>query len=78
MLQMPQCSVPGCHTDGGHRFPKDCDGNYNKAWLIAIKRLEPTSGSIEKLWVPSKNSLVCHLHFKPSDYTPTLLGKFLQ
>ena len=56
------CSVPECHNRGGHSFP--ADPKLRKAWIYAIKR------GIDRfnLWEPKEHSVVCHTHFKESDY----------
>ena len=65
------CCVPECKNTGtGHRFPKDPD--MRKRWILAIKRLDPTT---KKPWQPSKTSVVCKNHFVEDDYNNTLLGK---
>ena len=62
--KMPQCSVPGCTTQGGHKFPIGVE--KCKEWVVAIQREEV--GKRGKLWVPCKNARVCHGHFDASDY----------
>lgn len=64
------CVVPGCSTGYGsskvpegvtqHQIPKD--PLRRLAWQKAIPRED---------WVPSDRSLVCSLHFTPSDYEET-------
>lgn len=61
------CVVPGCSFRGGHRFPSE--KLLQKAWLIAIKRVN--SGSKNRLWTPTESSVVNAAHFLPSDYKDT-------
>ena len=61
---MPQCSVPGCTQQGGHKFPND--SLLRKAWIIAIKRDHP--GKKGKMWIPCQTARVCHSHFKDDDF----------
>lgn len=63
-----RCCVPGCSEYGGHKFPTDPD--LCLRWRVAIKR----SSSKKGLWKPGKHDVVCHQHFKASDYKETLLG----
>ncbi|XP_014677871.1 PREDICTED: ufm1-specific protease 1-like isoform X2 [Priapulus caudatus] len=64
------CAVPLCNRSGGHMFPKDDE--LCKKWVVAIKRLKPDS---KQLWQPGKYHVVCHRHFKETDYKPPgLLG----
>ncbi|XP_052227343.1 uncharacterized protein LOC127842053 [Dreissena polymorpha] len=64
------CSVPGCHERGGHEYPSD---PIRKAtWVQAVRRLDENT---PKLWTPTKSSVVCKKHFKPSDYVKeTIIG----
>lgn len=63
------CCVPLCTSQGGHKFPRDPTMRWR--WQLAIKRLDPTSN---KVWSPTKSSVVCSRHFNPDDYVDTLLG----
>ena len=69
---MPRyCCVPMCKSAvGGHLFP--ADRTLRQQWIVAIGRVD--SSSQHKLWTPSPHSVVCHKHFKESDYQETLLG----
>lgn len=58
------CCVPNCSNRGGHLFPKD--EKLKKIWIRAIKR--NMEDNKHQLWKPSKTSVVCKLHFIPSDY----------
>ena len=58
------CSVPHCSNRGGHVFPKD--EKLKKKWIKAIKR--NMDRNKYQLWNPTKTSVVCKLHFLPSDY----------
>jgi len=65
------CCVPMCKSAiGGHHFPSD--QTLRQRWIVAIDRVD--SSSQHKLWTPSRHSVVCHKHFKESDYRETLLG----
>lgn len=69
---MPQCSVPECSKQGGHKFPEDV--KLRKAWVLAIKRSDSVNKT--KLWTPAKHARVCHLHFKETDFhTQSTHGK---
>ena len=63
---MPQCSVPGCSNQGGHKFPADKD--MKKKWIVAIRRGEDGVGGTGKLWQPTVCARVCHFHFTATDY----------
>ena len=56
------CCVPQCNGLGGFIFPKD--NELRKKWLIAIKREDYN----KCLWRPSEHSVVCHRHFKATDF----------
>ncbi|CAC5417615.1 unnamed protein product [Mytilus coruscus] len=58
------CCVPNCSNRGGHVFPQN--EKIKKKWIKAIKR--NMDGNRYRLWKPSKTSVVCKLHFLPSDY----------
>ncbi|CAC5390070.1 unnamed protein product [Mytilus coruscus] len=58
------CCVPNCSNRGGHVFLKN--EKIKKKWIRAIKR--NMNGNKYQLWKPSKISVVCKLHFLPSDY----------
>lgn len=58
------CCVPLCSGRGGASFPQDPASK--NAWRLAIKRLDPES--LTKLWMPTKNARVCHVHFKETDF----------
>jgi hypothetical protein len=58
------CFVPHCSNRGGHVFPKD--EKLKKKWIEAIKR--NMDRNKYQLWNPTKTSVVCKLHFLPSDY----------
>lgn len=60
--------MPGYSEYGGHQIPTDPDLCFR--WKVAIKR----SSSKKALWKPGKHDVVCHQHFKASDYKETLLG----
>ncbi|CAC5426673.1 unnamed protein product [Mytilus coruscus] len=67
------CCVPNCSNRGGHVFPKN--EKLKKKWIKAIKR--NMDGNRYRLWKPSKTSVVCKLHFLPSDYkSETTCGKY--
>jgi len=68
---MPQyCCVPLCTSNkGGHRFPRNSD--LKSKWIVAIKRADERT---KKLWTPGALDVVCRDHFRPDDYTETLLG----
>jgi len=51
------CCVPLCNGRGGHKFPKE--KTLRKKWLAAIKRDK---------WMPTDATVVCHRHFKSSNY----------
>lgn len=71
---MPQCSVPGCTKQGGHKFPRK-NPQLLKKWQVAIKREEP--GKPGKLWQPGLSARVCSLHFNDDDYkTLNYYGNF--
>ena len=66
------CSVLHCSNKGGHVFLKD--EKLKKKWIKAIKR--NMDRNKYQLWNPTKTSIVCKLHFPPSDYTSeTTCGK---
>ena len=65
------CCVPGCNSDSRyennnteviwfHSFPSD--KTIRKAWIIKIRRDEGPLFNI------TRSTVVCSLHFKPSDY----------
>jgi hypothetical protein len=56
--------VPHCSNRGGHVFPKD--EKLKKKWIKVIKR--NMDRNKYQLWNPTKTSVVCKLHFLPSDY----------
>ncbi|CAC5413894.1 unnamed protein product [Mytilus coruscus] len=56
------CSVPRCSNCGGYVFPKD--EKLKKKWIKAIRR----NSDKNKYWKPSKSSVVCRFHFKPTDF----------
>jgi len=56
------CVVPNCNVRGGFQFPKA--KALAKKWSKAIRRL----GVKNKLWMPSKSSVVCRRHFKDHDF----------
>ena len=58
----PNCCVPKCTQTGGFVFPKDKD--LKRKWQVAIKRVDEN----KRLWQPSEHSIVCHKHFKSSDF----------
>ena len=65
---MPQCSVPLCTNQGGHRFPK-ARPQVLRDWLIKIKRDRPDrQGTI---WVPGPAAVVCKSHFTEDSYVQT-------
>nr|XP_022307632.1 THAP domain-containing protein 6-like [Crassostrea virginica] len=64
------CCVPGCGRFNGHRFPKD--KNLHLQWRVAIRRVDPKT---KKLWYPGKEDVVCHFHFRESDYRKTESGQ---
>lgn len=66
-----RCCVPGCSSTGGHRFPVDVAMELK--WRVAVRR----QGVNKSLWKPGKGAVVCHQHFKPSDYKSTLLGRHI-
>lgn len=51
------CAVVYCTGKKGHKFPQDI--RERKKWIMAVNR---------KNWKPSKNSIICHSHFKSDDY----------
>ena len=67
-----KCCVPKCRTGLSsninnekvfrHRFPTD--GNMMQQWIRNIPR---------KNWIPNKNSVVCSLHFLPTDFSTNRL-----
>ena len=59
---MRYCCVPKCNGTGGFLFPKNPE--VQKKWRIAIKRVNEKKA----VWVPSKYSVVCELHFTESDF----------
>lgn len=66
------CSVPQCSYRGGHVFPKD--EKLKKNWIKAIRR----NSDKNKYWKPSKTSVICRSHFKPTDFIlETSRGKFI-
>lgn len=70
---MPQCSVPGCTKQGGHKFRLSNKPLLDK-WIVAIKREE--HGKKGRLWKRPKTR-VCHEHFDAIDYkTTNYYGKY--
>jgi hypothetical protein len=63
---MPQCSVPGCHKQGGHKFPLKNKERLVE-WLVAIKR-EEAGKRRGKMWKPGIGARVCSDHFDQNDY----------
>ena len=69
---MKYCCVPGCSGFGGHKFPNSSERRMQ--WRVAIRRIDPRT---KGLWMPSDSAIVCHKHFKESDYKTTLMGNNL-
>jgi len=69
--RMPQCSVPGCTRQGGHKDPLSSKP-LSDNWIVAIKREE--HGKKGRLWKPTKNARMCH-----NISTPVIIkhGKYL-
>ncbi|KAK6186653.1 hypothetical protein SNE40_005939 [Patella caerulea] len=61
------CCVPGCSNRGGIAFPKRII--LRSKWIQAVRR-ESLDGK-HKLWEPKATSVVCHSHYKSSDYITT-------
>ena len=56
---MPNCSVIGCTSSSGRRFPED--EKLKEKWLTKIKR---------RGFKPTNNALVCLKHFRSDDFVP--------
>jgi len=56
------CCVPKCKESGGFLFPKD--KLQRKKWQVVFKREDKK----KCLWEPSEHSIICHKHFKSSDF----------
>lgn len=77
MRMARKCCVPSCEADVQevqsqglpiHPFPKDI--NLRSKWL--------ESAGFESTFKPTSNQVICHRHFKRTDYEPAAKGhKFL-
>lgn len=77
---MPQCAVFGCNNASGrekidsetgsvisyHKIPSD--KSLRKSWINRLSR---------KDWEPTKNAVVCSIHFKPIDFEPDMYSRIM-